>query len=338
MAAHKSERDVAYWTSSRLSGAWSSLDSFGMRLDAEILEAVTNQFSRLEPMVRVRLLLSTLFVPSERVAVLRPALDRLAEVAASEDDEWVRVVGAAVGRFDGRLHIDEVQKESTLVETTIRQLGQELEAGAGAAGFRPLEEIYLSHRLQKAKGLDPNMKPPAHGHFTLREDARLELAQQFDMQESELETLDSALARSSSSVATPMRTGGGRLEETDMFMERNPVKGNVTIAGLGTIGRVDTRRTAGRMKQLDVDEAIAAQEMSRQLADRQVNPDRTPRSARRSNQNDDEGPSASTTPMGGAQNPFYSSEGLGMGGPTMLTAQPVGSLSAKRMREWEGGG
>lgn len=99
-----------------MTGSWSSLDSFGARLDGEILEAVTNQFSRLEPMVRVRLLLSTLFLPAERRdGALRPALERLAEVAASEDDEWVRVVGAAVGRFDGRLHIEEVIKESTLV-------------------------------------------------------------------------------------------------------------------------------------------------------------------------------------------------------------------------------
>lgn len=64
------------------------------------------------------------------------------------------------------------------------------------------------------------------------------------------------------------------------------------------------------------------------------------RSARRSSQNEEEGPSNSNTPLAGAHN-FYSVEGLGglgMAGPSVLTAQPAGPLSAKRAREWEGGG
>eukprot|EP00951_Prasinocladus_malaysianus_P028662 scaffold262032_cov24-Prasinocladus_malaysianus.AAC.1 len=75
-----------------------------------MLEALVSQLPRLDPMVRVRLLLSTLFIPQERLQELRPALRQLADAAVTADDDWVRVFGNAVQNFDGRLDIEEVEK------------------------------------------------------------------------------------------------------------------------------------------------------------------------------------------------------------------------------------
>uniref|UniRef100_A0A061RL22 Uncharacterized protein n=1 Tax=Tetraselmis sp. GSL018 TaxID=582737 RepID=A0A061RL22_9CHLO len=259
-------------------------------------------------MIRVRLLIATLFIPQSRIPELRDALEELAKAASTEDDEWIRVFGLAVGKFDGRLDIREVMREFPLVENTVHQLMQQLEHIDEEPGFRPLEEVYLSHRLKRLRGLSPQQElPPANPHFRLREGARLSLAQMLDEQEG---AHPAASAEPAAASAQGAAAAGAQPSEpeADMFMDANPVKESVTIAGLGTVGRVDTRRGGGRMKQLDVDEAIAAEELSRQMMEAGSAQERTPKAQRVSYAGDDYGsPSADA----GTQNPFSGAFGQG---------------------------
>lgn len=56
-----------------------------------------------------------------------------------DSDEWVRVMGLAAGRFDGRLDLQSVRERISLVDTTMTDLEKLLAAAPQHAAFRPLE-------------------------------------------------------------------------------------------------------------------------------------------------------------------------------------------------------
>ena len=58
-------RDIAHFASSKLQGEWSAAD-FGKYLTKENLQALLPRYDKLEPLVRVRLLLSV--IPLDAVA------------------------------------------------------------------------------------------------------------------------------------------------------------------------------------------------------------------------------------------------------------------------------
>jgi hypothetical protein len=57
--------------------------------------------SRVRCTPQVRLLLSCLFLSKAELPSLRSELEALHEAACGDEDEWVRVTGAAVGQFTG---------------------------------------------------------------------------------------------------------------------------------------------------------------------------------------------------------------------------------------------
>ena len=79
------------------------------------MQAILPRFEKLDPLHKVRLLMSALFLRPAALAAARPQLVQLAHAASTDDDEWVRVVGRAVGRYDGRLDLEAMVKDSSLV-------------------------------------------------------------------------------------------------------------------------------------------------------------------------------------------------------------------------------
>mmetsp|Transcript_29063 Transcript_29063/g.81900 ORF Transcript_29063/g.81900 Transcript_29063/m.81900 type:complete len:262 (-) Transcript_29063:235-1020(-) len=212
-----------------------------------------------------------------------------------------------------------------------------MQQSKGEPGFYPLEEIYLSRRLQSMRGLAPGNERPSHQHFTLREGAGLSIMQMLDEQEHHARPAGATSASAAATASGQVYGEAASVPETDMFMGTNPVKENVTIAGLGTIGRVDSRRAGGRMKQLDIDEAIAAENLSRQMSDAGNLTAKTPRAHRHSSQTgEDPGPYSGgvmmdTAGVGTVNNPFFSGEGfVPAAGSAPMHLPPV-----KRGREWE---
>ena len=56
-----------------------------------------------------------------------------------DTDEWVRVMGLAAGRFDGRLDLGALTSRVPLVGKTVSDLEQCLAAAPQHGGFRPRE-------------------------------------------------------------------------------------------------------------------------------------------------------------------------------------------------------
>ena len=67
------QRDIVYFTSQKLQGDWSAAD-FGKHLTAESLKSLLPKYDRLDPLVRVRLLLSVLTLDSKQLASIQEEL------------------------------------------------------------------------------------------------------------------------------------------------------------------------------------------------------------------------------------------------------------------------
>jgi hypothetical protein len=116
-----------------------------------------------------------MFLRRQELADLRPALTTLSKTVVDQDsDEWVRVIAAAVGSYDGILHMDGVVEHSKLVKATLEELKRH-GAGADPTIFRPLEEKYLSAAVleKRLPGSSVERKHiPEHSHFVLRDAAK----------------------------------------------------------------------------------------------------------------------------------------------------------------------
>ena len=88
---------------------------------------------RLEGMVKVRLMLACLMLSKADKAECAEELQQLGELARRDDDEWVRIMGAAVADFNGQLDLEAVMGDSTLVSKPRAQDGCRACASAPAA-------------------------------------------------------------------------------------------------------------------------------------------------------------------------------------------------------------
>ena len=165
-------RDLALYFSNKLASEWSASSITGLLSPAVIEDiSTTKKWEALDPLVRVRLLLAPMFLRRQELAELRPALTALKSVVAQDTDEWVRVIAAAVGSYDGVLHMDAVLEHSKLVKATLEELKRH-GAGADPTIFRPLEEKYLSAVVleKRLPGSTAQRKHiPEHTHFVLRD-------------------------------------------------------------------------------------------------------------------------------------------------------------------------
>ena len=68
------ERDITHFASAKLQGGWSASD-FGKYLNRENLTMLVLRFDKLDPLVRVRLLLSVLALDDATKQSLQPELE-----------------------------------------------------------------------------------------------------------------------------------------------------------------------------------------------------------------------------------------------------------------------
>lgn len=115
------QRDVLVWAQSKLSGPWSAGEITGS-LTSELLVKITDDFDRLEPLVRVRLLISCAFLTPTRRQDLADELRALAKKASHDDHEWVRMYGLVLGDMDGRMHLPRALEAFPVVRSHFAQL------------------------------------------------------------------------------------------------------------------------------------------------------------------------------------------------------------------------
>ena len=135
-------RDLALYFSNKLAGEWSASSVTNLLSSAAVEDiSQTSKWEALDPLIRVRVLLAPMFLRRQEFAELRSALITLKTTAANDNDEWVRVMAAAVGPYDGILHMDAVIQHSKLVKATLEETKRHA-AAADPTIFRPLEVRY----------------------------------------------------------------------------------------------------------------------------------------------------------------------------------------------------
>jgi hypothetical protein len=117
-------RNVEIWANTKLGGDWSA-PSVVPQLDGAKLSLLVSVFSdgNLDQLVKVRLLIACELLPAARKTELSAELASLAESARADDDEWVRVMGCAVGDFSGQLDLDAVKEDFSMVRERRARMG-----------------------------------------------------------------------------------------------------------------------------------------------------------------------------------------------------------------------
>jgi hypothetical protein len=176
----------------RLQGDWAAGDAISL-LSEESIDYMLAQWAALPPLIRSRLLLSPLFARRKALQDLHPTLHRLAEAARDSQDEWVRLIGAAVGPYDGTLHLQPVVRDIKLVAALFNDLDNNNDNNHDASLnisppatttttesskvllYRPSEEVYFNPELREkiapgSSQLEITKQPKlALHHFTVRD-------------------------------------------------------------------------------------------------------------------------------------------------------------------------
>jgi hypothetical protein len=103
-----------------------SVDRFVNSVTAKTIPDITRHFGDLEPMAKVRLLIACSLALSKLAGqqdqqqtpnyqFLLDSLQDLANRAHADDEDWVKIMAAAMGHLDGRLRLDAVIKQSSVV-------------------------------------------------------------------------------------------------------------------------------------------------------------------------------------------------------------------------------
>lgn len=77
------------------------------------------ELRKLEPLIKVRLLLAPLFLRKQERDRLKDSLQVLADKLCLDDDDWVKVTAYAVGRYEGHLDHAAVSKASRAVSALV---------------------------------------------------------------------------------------------------------------------------------------------------------------------------------------------------------------------------
>ena len=112
---------------------WSS-DRFVSSITAKTIPDITQHFGDLEPMAKVRLLIACSLALNKLAGqpeqqqnpnyqFLLDSMQHLVDRAHADDEDWVKIMAAAMGQLDGRLRLDSVIKQSSVVGTKLGILG-----------------------------------------------------------------------------------------------------------------------------------------------------------------------------------------------------------------------
>lgn len=160
------ERDITQHAAAKMQGGWSASD-FSKFLKRDSLEQLLPKFDKLDPLVRVRLLLSVLTLDDAVKQSLKQGLEKFMAAAKEDKEEWVSITAKALDNFTAPLDLTAVMSSSSVVKNTIQDLESRLETGDDSA-YRPMEEPYLRTLIvEEARGgPEPSI---VHSHFTSRD-------------------------------------------------------------------------------------------------------------------------------------------------------------------------
>uniref|UniRef100_A0A7S0RJ65 NELF-A N-terminal domain-containing protein n=1 Tax=Chlamydomonas leiostraca TaxID=1034604 RepID=A0A7S0RJ65_9CHLO len=227
--------NIELWAS-KLQGDWSA-STIAAQITRERLQALHRVFpkGKLDNMVKVRVLLACAFLPVQQLAELQPELSALAKVACSDDDEWVRVVGAAVGDLDGRLDMASVCSTSSLVRQTMEGLWLGLADATPPFGYRPLQEVLLHTEVRPAVDAHSIASQPRTSLFRVRDTAEAREALAICSPDNLMGQLGAStggaagasMASEASTPSTSLRGGTGRggagaAVDSSLFISRPP--------------------------------------------------------------------------------------------------------------------
>eukprot|EP00899_Mesostigma_viride_P003548 jgi/Mesvir1/13194/Mv06154-RA.1 len=171
ISANPAIQDISRWLTSRLSEPWSA-PAVSPLLTKEILEKALVYFRHLDPLVRVGLILACLTLRRGVAMEMKAELEQLAAKALEDDDDWVKSVGAAVGRFCGTLELGAVEDQFPSVSTSLQSLRLTLDKLALSdrlqLALSPKENAYLCPHVLPAP-VPPRPSAPSHHHFRLRQ-------------------------------------------------------------------------------------------------------------------------------------------------------------------------
>ncbi|KAK3288821.1 hypothetical protein CYMTET_3719 [Cymbomonas tetramitiformis] len=281
------QKDTETLVATRLKEPWSA-PFFAGSLTNEVAENVISRYDGLEKHVRLRTVLAALSLKKGPQRNLRPSLISLAREAKNDEDEWVRVIGHAVGEFSGPLDMKAVAEEFPQVASMMQSLEKRLQDSDGVdlgrtPETRPLEDAYLTSNLTAA----PSLRP--HRHFTLRENVGVAARPLFPGQrlaadagistKSSVQVSASSRGRHGSTTADKREhnRGGGAAASSEWGRE-----GTLTSSGSGAFasrigssmakpggmvrqgssshlqGRRGPERKKSRIQAIDINEAIEA--------------------------------------------------------------------------------
>ena len=114
MAGTLPQRDLASSASTKLAGEWTAC-AFSSQFSRLKFTDTSSRVESLDPLLRIRLLLSGLYLSQPISPEVRAELQRLAGHARNQEDEWLRIIGLTVGNFSGTLDTQALLQESVVV-------------------------------------------------------------------------------------------------------------------------------------------------------------------------------------------------------------------------------
>ena len=139
-------------------------------LDASLLVQISTVFHRLDPLVRVRLLVACCLLKGGRRQELQASIMHLLHKATQDDSEWVRFFGHALDARDGSIKLEKALAALPEVQSTacaLRQKVQSSDDGKIAPWLHAPQLDYLSDHA-KQSSLHRYAPEPDEQHFTLR--------------------------------------------------------------------------------------------------------------------------------------------------------------------------
>ena len=109
MAANAREVDTGVWLNNKLSNddMWSGANIWTI-LTTDILRNIPDCFHNLHSQVKIKILMSFLYIPRRHAQDMSSQLNDILEVSFGDSDDWVRILSEILRNFPetGRLNVD----------------------------------------------------------------------------------------------------------------------------------------------------------------------------------------------------------------------------------------
>ena len=120
------EADTALWLHNKLSSddMWSGTNIWSS-LTKEVLRNTQECFHTLDSQVKIKLLMSFLYIPRRSAEELSSELNEILEIGCNDTDEWVRILSEILRNFPetGNLNVD-LENVSSIFSAIVQDLKQ----------------------------------------------------------------------------------------------------------------------------------------------------------------------------------------------------------------------